>query len=171
MSLFENKSVKSVRKALAGAGSEAKIVKLTKTARSAEDAATALNTPLGSIVKSLVFIIEAKPVMALIAGDRQCEADALPRALNMEGEVTQADADAVRAATGFAIGGGAPVGLANALPTVIDVSLKRFETVYAAAGHPHHVFATNVDELKRLTNGIVSYNITEGETHHPGKAG
>ena len=54
-----------------------------------------------------------------------------------------------------------PAGRKSELPTVIDVSLKRFETVYAAAGHPHCVFPTTVDGLKRLTGGIVSYAIAE----------
>ena len=170
MSLFENKSVKAVRKALAEAGSAAQVVKLPRTAATADEAARALEAPLGAIVTSLVFVVGGRPVMALVAGDRQCAGEALPRALNLEGEVRMADGEQVRAATGFAIGGVAPVVFPGRLPTVIDVSLKRFATVYAAAGHPHHVFATTVDELKRLTGGIVSYAITEGGRFHPGKA-
>lgn len=171
MSLFENKSVKAVKQALAAAGSEARVVKLAKSARTAEEAAVALNTPLGSIVKSLVFTVGGTPVLALISGDKTCAEDTLPRALNMEGEVAKAGPAAVQSATGFSIGGVSPVGLPSPLPTVIDVSLKRFATVYAAAGHPHYVFATSVAELRKLTDGIVSYNITEGEKHHPVKAG
>lgn len=171
MSLFENKAVKAVRQALAEAGSAAQVVKLPRSAGTAEEAARALDAPLGAIVKSLVFMVGERPVMALVAGDRRCAPQALPRALNLEGEVGKADAERVRAATGFAIGGVAPVGMPERLPTVIDVSLKRFATVYAAAGHPHHVFATTVDELKRLTGGIVSYAVTEGERFNPGRQG
>lgn len=170
MSLFGNKSVKAVKKALAEAGSDAQVVKLEKAARSAQDAAKALNVPLGSIVKSLVFMVGDQPVLALVAGDRKCDPNALPRALNLEGGVMRADADQVRQATGFAIGGVAPVGMESRLPTVIDVSLKRYGSIYAAAGHPHHIFATTMAELKKLTGGVVSYNITEGEKHHPVKA-
>ena len=69
------------------------------------------------------------------------------------------DAAEVKAATGFTIGGVAPVGLDLDLPIVIDVSLKRFGTLYAAAGHPHCVFPVTMAELKKMTGGIVSYNI------------
>jgi prolyl-tRNA editing enzyme YbaK/EbsC (Cys-tRNA(Pro) deacylase) len=169
MSLFENKSVKAVRKALAEAGSEAQVIKLDKTTHTAQDASNALNAPLGSIVKSLVFTVGGQPVMALVAGDKQCDESSLPRAFNLEGDVAQAEAGHVRDATGFAIGGVAPVGLKTDMPIVIDVSLKRFATIYAAAGHPHYVFATNMNELKKLTGGIVSYKITQGDFHHPAK--
>ena len=73
----------------------------------------------------------------------------------------KASADDVKAATGFTIGGCSPVAHKMELPMVIDVSLKRFETLYASAGHSHCVFPTTVGELKRLTGGIVSYNIAE----------
>jgi prolyl-tRNA editing enzyme YbaK/EbsC (Cys-tRNA(Pro) deacylase) len=165
MSNLENESVRKVRGALADAGFDDTVVELEETARSAEDAAQALDVELGAIVKSLVFVVGEQPVMALIAGDRRCREDALARALALDSEaelgVHRADADEVRAATGFSIGGVAPVALALELPMVLDVSLKRFDTVYAAAGHPHCVFATNVSELKRLTGAIVSYNVAE----------
>lgn len=161
MSALENESVKKVREALIEAGVGDNVIELEETARSAEDAAKSLGVELGSIVKSLVFLVEDQPVMALVAGDHTCKPDALPRALNLEGEVKRCDADQVRSATGFAIGGVAPVALAQNLPTLLDVSLKRFDTVYAAAGHPNCVFATTVSELKRLTGCIVSYAIAE----------
>lgn len=170
MSLFENKSVKAVKKALGDAGSGARVVALDKSANTAEGAAKALTAPLGSIVKSMVFMVGDQPVMVLVAGDKRCVPEALPRAFNLEGEVVRASADQVRAATGFAIGGVSPVGTSTKLPTVIDVSLKRFGTVYATAGHPNHIFPTTVVELKTLTEGLISYNITEGEKHHPVKA-
>ena len=68
----------------------------------------------------------------------------------------RADADAVRAATGFAIGGVAPVGLARPVPVAIDAGLERFATVYAAAGHPHCVFATTVTERIAKLDGITN---------------
>jgi len=167
MTLFESRSVKTVRRALADAGSKAQVVMLEKTARSAREAAEALGVPQGAIVKSLVFLVADQPVLALVAGDRQCVQDALPRALNLLGKVTRPNADQVRAATGFAIGGVSPVGMDTRLPTVIDVSLKRFGTVYAAAGHPHYIFPTTVAELKALTGGIVSYSIADGAEAEP----
>ncbi len=135
------------------------MIALAETARSAEDAARAIGTALGSIVKSLVFTVDGQAVMALIAGDRRCEVAALPRALGLGGKAKRADADVVRAATGLAIGGVAPVGHATVLPVAIDASLGRFQTVYAAAGHPHCVFPTTLDELKRLTGGVVAEGI------------
>ena len=161
MSALENESVKKVRAALIEAGVADNVIELEETARSAEEAAKSLGVELGSIVKSLVFLVGEQPVMALVAGDHACKPDALPRVLNSDGQVTRCDADQVRAATGFAIGGVAPVALALDLPVFLDVSLKRFDTVYAAAGHPNCVFATSVDELKKLTGCIVSYAIAE----------
>jgi prolyl-tRNA editing enzyme YbaK/EbsC (Cys-tRNA(Pro) deacylase) len=94
-----------------------------------------------------------------VAGDRQCDPAALRGALGRTGAVQIADADKARAATGFAIGGVAPIGHPHALPTAIDDSLRRFDTVYAAAGHPHCVFATTVDELVAMTGGRVAAGI------------
>ena len=152
-------AVRRVQAALAEAGSEAQVIALAETARSAEDAAASIGTQLGSIVKSLVFTVDGAAVMALVAGDRRCDANALGRVLGREGKVRRADADAVRAATGFSIGGVAPLAHETPLPVAIDASLGRFETVYAAAGHPHCVFATSLGELERLTGGTVTAEI------------
>ena len=160
-SLLTKETVKRVGDVLEAAGLEGRIVELKKNAGTAEDAAKALGVELGSIVKSLVFLIGEQPVLALVAGDHECKPENLPRALNLEGDVRKADADEVQAASGFSIGGVAPVGLALELPMVIDVSLKRFDTIYAAAGHPRCIFSASVTELKRLTKGIVSYNIAK----------
>ena len=156
-------AVRRVQAALAAAGSEAQVIALASTARSAEDAAQSIGTPLGSIVKSLVFTIAGSPMMALVAGDRRCDAAALGRVLGREGRVRRADADAVRAATGFSIGGVAPLAHETPLSIAIDASLGRFETVYAAAGHPHCVFATTIDELQRLTGGTISAEIAAAQ--------
>jgi prolyl-tRNA editing enzyme YbaK/EbsC (Cys-tRNA(Pro) deacylase) len=154
---LDTESVQRVRQVLIAAGAGDKVRQLAETARSARDAASALDCELGAIVKSLIFVVGDAPVLALVAGDRLCDEAALGRILNLPGGVRRGNADMVRKVTGFAIGGVAPVGLANRLPCTIDVSLKRFETIWAAAGHPHCVFPTTVDELKWLTGGIVSY--------------
>ena len=159
--LLGKDTVKQVSAALDAAGLEGRVQELEEKARTAPDAAKALGVELGSIVKSLIFLVGEEPVLALVAGDHECKPENLPRALNLEGEVRKADADEVQAASGFSIGGVAPVGLALELPMVIDVSLKRFDTLYAAAGHPNCVFSATMVELKRLTKGIVSYNIAE----------
>lgn len=159
MSNLKSPAVKRVRKALTEAGFNDTVIELEETAGTAEDAAKATGAKLGAIIKTLVFLVGEEPVLALVAGDHVCVPENLPRALNLEGEVRKTDAEEVKAATGFSIGGVAPVALAIDLPVVIDVSLKRFDTLYAAAGHPHCVFPTTVPELKKLTGGIVSYNI------------
>ncbi len=149
--LIERPAVRRVRDALAAAGSEARVIELAGTARSAEDAARGVGAPLGAIVKSLVFMVGGRPAMALVAGDRRCDTRALAAALGLDGKPGRADADTVREATGYTIGGVPPFAHATRLPTAIDASLARFATLYAAAGHPHCVFATTTDELVRLT--------------------
>lgn len=159
MSLLERAAVRKVRRALLDAGLEDTVVELADTARSAEDAAAAIGCELGAIVKSLVFTVGRRFVMALVAGDHQCLEQRLPAALNLEGDVQRPKAAEVKGVTGFTIGGVAPIGLSHPLPIVIDRSLKRFGTVHAAAGHPNCVFATSVQDLSRMTGGIVSASI------------
>jgi len=155
----ETSGVRRVRDALAAAGSAARVIELATTARTAEDAARACGVPVGAIVKSLVFVIEGGAVMALVAGDRRCVEAALAPALGLAGTARRASADQVRAATGFAIGGVAPVAHPAVLPTAIDASLGRFEQLFAAAGHPHCVFETSLEELVRLTGGRLSDDV------------
>ncbi len=157
--LLERPAVKRVRAALAAAGSAAEIIALADTARSARDAAESVGVELGAIVKSLVFAVDGRAVMALVAGDRRCDTAALARALGLDGTIGRADADMVRDATGFTIGGVPPIAHTTPLATAIDASLGRFATVYAAAGHPHCVFGTSPDELARLTGAPVVEDI------------
>lgn len=154
--LLSSASVARVRDALRAAGSSGTVMALAETARTAQDAADSIGCPLGAIVKSLVFTVGGRPVMALVSGDRQCDTKQLGPSLGLEGKCRRADADVVRHATGFAIGGVAPLAHPAPLPTAVDGGLGRFETIYAAAGHPHCVFGTSLDELLRLTDGILS---------------
>jgi prolyl-tRNA editing enzyme YbaK/EbsC (Cys-tRNA(Pro) deacylase) len=167
--LLEHEGVKRVRAALAAAGHPTDVLTLKETAATARDAAREVGCELGAIVKSLVFLVENRFVLALIAGDRICLPDNLPRALDLKGPARLAEPGEVRFATGFAVGAVAPVGLARKLPCVLDRSLKRFETVFAAAGHPNCVFPTTVDWLKKMNGAIVSYNIS-AEDNAPGAA-
>ena len=162
---LDSASVRRVQEALRAAGSAAQVQALAATARSAADAASSVGCPLGAIVKTLVFRIGGRAVLALVAGDRQCELAALPAALDLAGEAARADADFVRAETGFAIGGVAPLGHPAPLPTAIDASLSRFPTLYAAAGHPHCVFPTTLEELVRLTGGRISGELGADREH------
>lgn len=104
---------------------------LPDSARTAAEAAAALRVELGQIVKSLVFLRGEEPVIVLCAGDRTVDTERLA--------LRRATADQVRALTGYAIGGIPPIGH-GATATLIDASLRRFDEVWAAAGHPHAVF-------------------------------
>lgn len=146
-------SVQRVQAALAERGAHDRIIVLYGAARTAAEAAAGLGCEVGAIVKSLVFAAEGQPVMALVAGDRQCDVAALGRALGLAASPGRADAALVRRATGFAIGGVAPLGHAEALPIVIDDSLQRFPLLHAAAGHPHAVFPLSYSELVAWTGG------------------
>jgi prolyl-tRNA editing enzyme YbaK/EbsC (Cys-tRNA(Pro) deacylase) len=159
VSRLDHPGVRRVQAALAEKGSRAAVIDLEVTARSAQDAADALGVELGAIVKTLLFTIDGAPVMALVAGDQRCDIRALPSAFGRSGLVLRADAERVRAVTGYVIGGVPPLGHPRPLPTAIDDSLGRFETVYAAAGHPHCVFPTTMLELSLLTGGAVTRGI------------
>jgi prolyl-tRNA editing enzyme YbaK/EbsC (Cys-tRNA(Pro) deacylase) len=112
---------------------------LTDSARTAELAAQALSVAVGQIVKSLVFLRDGEPVIVLCAGDRTVDAKRLG--------LTRADADRVRAATGFGIGGIPPLGHDTELDTTVDESLRRFDVVWAAAGTHHDVFGVSTEAL------------------------
>ena len=123
--------------------------------RTAEEAAAAVGVEVGQIVKSLVWAVDGEPVLALVAGDRRLVPERLAEALGVA-EVGRADADAVRAATGFAIGGVPPFGHRTALRTVMDESLQRFDEVWAAAGTPRDVFAIAPAELAERADASVA---------------
>ena len=122
--------------------------------KTAADAAAAIGVEVGQIVKSLVFLVDGEPVMALVAGDNQLDERKLSAAGG--GTVARADADAVRAATGFPIGGVPPLGHATALPVYVDEDLLRWEEVWAAAGTWTDVFPITPDDLVRVSGGTVA---------------
>jgi len=152
-------SIERVRAYLTQHGIDSQVVELDKSTRTAPMAAEAIGTELGSIVKSLIFVVEDKIVLALVAGDKRAALSKLARELGA-GEVRIANAEEVREKTGFAIGGVPPVGHHSPLPTVIDRSLGRFKIVYAAAGSPRAIFPIPYDQLVQLTQGKVA-DITE----------
>ena len=121
---------------------------LPDSTRTAVEAAAAVGCDVGQIVKSLAFMRDDHPVMVLCAGDRRVAADRLG--------LRAANADQARAATGFSIGGIPPLGHEQPLETVIDESLRRFATVWCAAGTPHAVFEVATDALiKAIPGGAV----------------
>jgi prolyl-tRNA editing enzyme YbaK/EbsC (Cys-tRNA(Pro) deacylase)/predicted Fe-S protein YdhL (DUF1289 family) len=127
---------------------------LDDAARTAQQAADALGVELGQIAKSIVF--RRKPddmaVMVVTAGDRRVDEKKVQALVCGAGQrLGRADADFVKASTGFSIGGVAPVAHAQAPVLLIDASLRRFNDVWAAAGHPHAVFRLSPAELEKLT--------------------
>ena len=136
-----------------------KVQILQETARTAKDAANALNCEEGAIVKSLVFRAETKFLICLVSGDKRCSLNKLKKVISKK-DVSMASADEVKAQTGFTIGGVSPVGHINDLNIIIDRTLERFQIVYAAAGHPNSIFKIDISKLKDLTKGRVE-DITE----------
>jgi prolyl-tRNA editing enzyme YbaK/EbsC (Cys-tRNA(Pro) deacylase) len=123
--------------------------------RTAEDAARAIGVEVGQIVKSLVFTLDGRVVMALVSGRNRLAEDRLAATLGGT-EVGRADAAGVREATGYAIGGVPPFGHPTVLPTAIDEDLLDYDEVWAAAGTPRDVFAISPAALVRLTGGTVA---------------
>lgn len=147
-------STARVQSALEAAGSSARVLILDTSARTAVEAAASLGVEVGQIVKSLVFVAGGSPLVALVAGDRRADTEKLVVAAG-RAPVRMATADVVRAVTGFAIGGVAPLGYPDPLETVIDESLSRFSTLWAAAGAPEAVFETSLTELMSMTGGVL----------------
>jgi prolyl-tRNA editing enzyme YbaK/EbsC (Cys-tRNA(Pro) deacylase) len=126
---------------------------LAASTRTAPEAAAAVGCELGAIVKSLVFrgAHSGDPVLVLVSGDNRADEAKLAAALGEP--VERADADWVRARTGYAIGGIPPVGHPQHVRTLVDEDLRRFATVWAAAGTPRAVFPIAPDVLERATGG------------------
>ena len=133
------------------------IVTFEQPTRTAEDAATAVGCEVGQIVKSLVFTVGGAPVMALVSGKNQLDTRKLAALFNVgRKQVERADADTVRAATGYAIGGVPPFGHATRLPLYVDEDLTTYEVIWAAAGTPNTVFAIAPAELVRASGGLAA---------------
>lgn len=141
--------------AAAASGLEIEVVEYPDGTKTAEDAARAVGASVSTIVKSLVFLVDERPVMALVAGDNRLDEQRLLDAVD-GASVGRADADAVRAATGFPIGGVPPFGHAGPLTTVVDRDLLAHASVWAAAGTPRHVFRLDPADLVRLSGGRVA---------------
>ena len=148
----EQQSVIRVREALARLGARGQVRELDDSARTAQQAAEALGIEVGQIANSLIFLADGEPVLVMASGGHRVDTMQLASILEVN-EIAKASADDVRKATGFAIGGVAPVGHPHPLRTIVDIALSRFDEVWAAGGHPHYVFPTSYDELLRITAG------------------
>ena len=123
-------------------------------ARPAVQAAAAVGCELGQIVKSLVFLCDGEAVLALTSGSNRVDTARLGAVLG--GTIMRADADGVREATGYAIGGTPPFGHARPLRAVADRDLLVYDTVWAAAGTPDTVFELTPSALMRASGAEVA---------------
>lgn len=151
-----SKSVKRVRAALEAAGLKAEILEMAEGTRTAEDAARAAGCAVDQIVKSIIFKGEetGHVVLFLTAGGNRVSAE---KASAVAGQrLGKADADLIRAETGFAIGGVSPLGHLSPILSFFDPRLLDFAEVWAAAGTPRHIFAAAPQALLTATGAVVA---------------
>ena len=155
----ETPAVKRVAERLQALGHAHAPVMLDDAARTAQQAADALGVALGQIAKSIVFRRKSdeRAVLVVTSGDRRVDEKKVQALVCTDGsKLGRADADFVKATTGFSIGGVSPLAHAAEPVTLIDRELFRFEVVWAAAGHPHAVFPLTPQELQRYTGAPVA---------------
>lgn len=146
-------AVERVLAALAARGLTVAPVEFAESTRTAADAAAAIGTTVGQIVKSLVFLADGAPILVLTSGANQVDTALLGATLGRT--ITRAPAEIVRAATGYAIGGVPPVGHATPLLAYLDRDLLRYDVVWAAAGTPNAVFPVAPALLQTLAGAQV----------------
>lgn len=144
--------VLTVMAALEQQGAAGSVRVLPDSARTAQEAATALGVPVGAIVNSLVFDAGGEALLVLTSGAHRVDTGYLAEQHALA-KLTRAAPDFVRASTGQAIGGVSPVGHPAPVRTLVDRWLAQHPVVWAAAGHPHAVFPTTYAELLQLTGG------------------
>jgi prolyl-tRNA editing enzyme YbaK/EbsC (Cys-tRNA(Pro) deacylase) len=147
--------------ALHALGLRRSVIELPVEARTSQQAADAVGVRVEQIAKSLVFTVDGEPVMVVASGTNRVDEAKLGRLAG--GQVRRADADTVRRATGYAIGGVPPLGHETALPIWLDEDLLRLDLIYAAAGVPECVFPLTPDELVRATGGRIA-DVKESKT-------
>lgn len=158
-----SKSVKRVQQALAAAGLEDTVIEMTVSTKSAEDAASAIGVEVNQIAKSIVMRGKDSGTLYLFitAGGNRVSVERAAAAVGEE--IGRADASVIRAQTGFAIGGVAPIGHISPSHTVFDRKLAEFPTIWAAGGTPRHMFEIRPSELLTISGAEV-FAFTETPT-------
>ncbi|HEX5018176.1 MAG TPA: YbaK/EbsC family protein [Actinomycetes bacterium] len=133
-------------------GISAEVRRLPESTHTAAAAAQLLGCDIGAIANSLVFIADEQPILVMASGAARVDTDLLAARIGVT-QVRRATADEVRTATGFAIGGVAPVGHATELPTWIDVELERYPEIWAAGGTPDSIVGLTYQDLVKVTGG------------------
>jgi len=149
--VIEKAAVKRVIAALAEHGLTGEVRVLSDSARTAQEAATALGIEVGQIASSLIFKLpDDSPLLIITSGRHRVDTDLVAKNLGIE-KLSRVDADYVKEKSGFSIGGVAPIGWVSPTTILIDQALNDYEVVWAAAGHPHAVYPTNFAELIACT--------------------
>jgi len=154
MSLLDKEAVKRAEKFLKNFDQSLEVIILENSARTAQDAAIALSCDVGAIVKSLLFKTEDSFILCLVAGDKRCSLNKLKKIKDKK-DISMASPEDVKTQTGYTIGGVSPIGHLKKIEIIIDNSLKRFNELFAAAGHPNCVFKIDFNKIQKITNGNV----------------
>ena len=150
--VLSNPSVIRVTALLKELGCSGEVTILSDSARTALDAANALGIEVGQVASSIVFKLPSgNPLLVITSGRHRVDTELVAKNLGVE-KLHRADADFVKNASGFSIGGVSPVGWVNQPEiTLIDQALNDYGVAWAAAGHPHSVYPTSFEELARVT--------------------
>ena len=150
-------AVERVRSVLASGENTGEIKLLESSARSSKEAADSLGIEVGQIAASIIFRLpDDSPILVITSGRHRVDTTLITQHLGIA-ELLRADADYVKTVSGFTIGGVSPVGWLSKPQTLIDVALNDYNVVWAAAGHPHAVFATSYAELLAATGAQPVY--------------
>ena len=164
--MSESGSVARVRAALVAASHPDTITEFAEGTRTASDAAAAIGCTVAQIAKSIVFRAEDQPVVVIASGINRVDPRKVAAALGIA--IRRADADWVRAATGFAVGGVAPLGHTGRPRLLFDRDLLELHPIWAAAGSPRHVFQTGAEFLARITGALIADVRQDGPAITPG---
>ena len=153
--VLNNPSVIRVTALLKELGCSGEVTILSDSARTALDAANALGIEVGQVASSIVFKLPSgNPLLVITSGRHRVDTELVANNLGVE-KLHRADADFVKNASGFSIGGVSPVGWVNKPEIIlIDQALNDYDVAWAAAGHPHSVYPTSFEELARVTGAM-----------------
>ena len=154
MTLLLKETVQRVEKQLKEFDPKQEVIELDSSARTALEAASSLGCEVGAIIKSLLFKTEQNHTLCLVAGDKKASLNKIKKILKIK-NASLASSDDVKDVTGFTIGGVSPIGHLSNIKILIDSSLKRFNYLFAAAGHPNCVFKITFKDLNTITKGSI----------------
>ena len=149
--VLEKAAVKRCISALCENGVTGEVRVLSDSARTAQEAASALGIEVGQIASSLIFKLpDSSPLLIITSGRHRVDTDLVAKNLGIT-ELGRVDAAYVKEKSGFSIGGVAPLGWTTPATVLIDQALNDYDVVWAAAGHPHAVYPTSFNELLQCT--------------------